>query len=145
MHRNEKRERRGGRGDGQREKERGGEEKERETRKRRKGKGEDERGKEKGEVSHDVLEADTSSSWAHPAPEHSRIENTKCMNWRESNGDHCKEVEMVRSVQCAMKQSIYIYPINKHPMTIDIYFDCNNHIVYKYPSKIGTAQLNWSS
>ena len=86
-------------------KERGGEGEEmdsgrrrRERQKRRKEKGEDERGKEKGEVSHDVLEASTTSSgWAQQAPEHSRIGNTKCMNWRESNGDQCK---MVRSVQC---------------------------------------------
>ena len=28
-----------------------------------------------------------------------RRSSTKCMNWRESNGDHCKEVKMVRSVQ----------------------------------------------
>ena len=73
----------------------------RERQKRKKGKGEDESGKEKGEVSHDVLETATSSSWAHQAPEHSRQGNTQCMNWRESNGDHCKEVEMIRSVQCA--------------------------------------------
>ena len=55
--------------------------------------------KEKEEVSPDVLEADTSSSWANQALEHSRRGNTR-MNWRESNGDHCKEVEKVRSAQC---------------------------------------------
>ena len=68
-------------------------------RRRRKKKGEDDRGEEKGEVSPDVLEEATSSSWAQQALEQSRRESTKCMNWRESNGDHCKEVEMLRSVQ----------------------------------------------
>ena len=71
----------GGGRDKQREKER----RRRERRKRWKGKGEDERGKEKGEDSHDVLEAATFSSWAHQG---------------KSSGDHCKEVETVRSVQC---------------------------------------------
>ena len=69
----------------------------------RKGKGqegEDDIVKEKEEVSPDVLEADTSFSWAHQwALEHSRRGNTR-MNWRESNGDHCKEAEKVRSAQC---------------------------------------------
>ena len=79
---------------------RGEERRRRERRKRRKAKGEDGRGKEKGEVSHDVLEADTSASWAQQASEQSRRGNPKCMNWRETNGDYCTEVEMVRSVQC---------------------------------------------
>ena len=79
---------------------RGEERRRRERRKRRKEKGEDERGKEKGEVSPDVLEAATSSGWAQQAPEQSRIGNPKCMNWRETSGDYSTEVEMVRSVQC---------------------------------------------
>ena len=48
-----------------RERRRGEERRRRERRKRRKEKGEDERGKKKGKVSHDILEADTSSGWAH--------------------------------------------------------------------------------
>ena len=74
-----------------------------EGKKMRKGKGQEgeyDRGKEKEEVSPDVLEEATSSGWAQQAPEHSRRGNPKCMNWRESNGDYCTEVEMVRSVQC---------------------------------------------
>ena len=89
----------GGGGDGKWEKER----KDGKERKRmRKGKGqegEDDIVKEKEEVSPDVLEADTSSGWAQQALEQSRRENTR-MNWRESNGDHCKEAEKVRSAQC---------------------------------------------
>ena len=74
------------------------EKREKKMRNRKGQEGEDDRGEEKEEVSPDVLE--TSSGWAQQAPEHSRRENPKCMNWRESNGDHCKEVEKVRSVQC---------------------------------------------
>ena len=45
--------------------------------------------------------------------------------------------------------SEYYAPINKHPMTVGTYFDCNNHsAVYKHPYKnrhctIGAANFHY--